>query len=200
MNKAQILEYLHEQIDIHVRCGYQSEDEVMETIEEQVRDEFRESGDGAVEPLLAEARQRMAVQKKKEETWTERTANDRLDVAFAALEARGIVALQDAGYTMSDGWSDVAEARDYPSDAWGATFFHRQDVERGVQGDGLNLAYGAFVEGDQHEPESIRLGHEICEVLRAHGVEVEWNGSINTRIQVLPFEWKKRRWTIAPPA
>ncbi|MEM7154223.1 MAG: hypothetical protein AAF799_15365 [Myxococcota bacterium] len=198
MNKAQLLEFLHEQIDIHVRCGYRSEAEVMETIEEQVRDEFRESGDAMVEPLLAEARQRLHVQKRREQTWSERTANDRLDSAFEALRGKGIIALQDAGYTMSDGWSDVAEAHAYDDDAWGATFFHRQDVERGVQGDGLHLAYGAFVEGDAHEPESIRLGHEICAVLREHGLEVEWNGSISTRIQILPFEWQKRRWTPAP--
>jgi hypothetical protein len=31
--------------------------------------------------------------------------------AFAELDRRGIIALQNAGYTMSDGWSDVAEKR-----------------------------------------------------------------------------------------
>ena len=46
MELAELLDYLREQIDIHVRCGYGSESYVLEVIAEQVRDELRDT-DGA---------------------------------------------------------------------------------------------------------------------------------------------------------
>jgi len=194
--------YLRESLDVAARCGYGREDDVIERFEEQVRDELRDldppEHEAELGAFMAELGRALTEQRAREKTWGERTHNDRIDAAFAKLRARGVVALQDAGYTMSDGWEDVHEARGEVDDAWGAVFFHRQDVERGVRGEGLMLAYGAFVGGDEHEPESLRLAREVCEVLGAEGVPCEWNGSLSARIQLPPFEWHKRRWTRAP--
>lgn len=191
--------HLKDSLDVAVRCGYGTEEDVLESFEEQVRDELRHAKIAEAEAKaelaawMGELHRALADQREREQSWTDRTHNDRIDDAFAKLRARGIVALQDAGYTMSDGWSDVHEARDEVDGAWGAVFFHRQDVERGVEGAGLMLAYGAFVEGDEHDPESLRLGAEVCEVLTAEGVPTEWNGSLRSRIEILPFEWRRRR-------
>jgi len=199
-------EYLEQSIDVAVRCGYGSERRVLERVEEQVRDELAYGSaklegaqlDAEVERFLQKTRNELVAHRQLEQTWTERTVNDCIDAAFAALEDEGIVALQDAGYTMSDGWSDVHEARDEVDGAWGAVFFHRQDVERGVEGGGLMLAFGAFADGDTHEAESLRLAARACEVLGAHGVDTQWSGSIKARVEIKPFEWRKRRWTTAP--
>ena len=45
-------------------------------------------------------------------TWPAVTDCDRLDQAFAALNARGIIALQNAGYTQSDGYGDISQSYD----------------------------------------------------------------------------------------
>ena len=45
----------------------------------------------------------------------------------------------------------------------------------------------------EHEAESLRLGGIVCEVLRQHGVTVEWDGTLARRIAIAPFEWRKRR-------
>jgi len=66
------------------------------------------------------------------------TVNDRIRRAFAELNKRGIVALQNAGMTMSDGWEDANETA--TSSTRGATFYHRQDLERAMHGEGLLLA------------------------------------------------------------
>lgn len=126
--------------------------------------------------------------------------NDRLDAAFDELNATGIVAVQGAGYTMSDGWSDVnaiatrlaeADAKKRPH---GATFFHQQDLERAVAGRGLLLAFGAYEDDDaKHDAASIAVGKRVCEVLNKHGVPTTWDESVEQRIAIPPFEWRKRR-------
>ncbi|WP_431732095.1 DUF6891 domain-containing protein, partial [Adonisia turfae] len=46
----------------------------------------------------------------EKQTWPEVTDCDRLDSAFAAINERGIIALQNAGYTQSDGYEDFLDA------------------------------------------------------------------------------------------
>ena len=47
---------------------------------------------------------------RAERQWPAVTDCDRLDKVFYGLHEQGICALANAGYTMSDGYSDVAEA------------------------------------------------------------------------------------------
>lgn len=121
--------------------------------------------------------------------------NDGIDAAFDELNATGIVALQCAGYTMSDGWSDVnhrASTRTPPP--WGACFYHEQDLERAVAGRGLLLAFGAYEDDDaKHEARSLEVAKRICEVLKKHGVATEWDGTVEQRIRIPPFQWSRRR-------
>ena len=39
---------------------------------------------------------------------------------------------------------------------------------------------------------------KIREVLAKHGVTTSWNGSVDSRIVIEPFEWRKRRWSDPP--
>ncbi|AKI98677.1 NusA-like protein [Archangium gephyra] len=198
--------YLREQVEAAVLGGYQNDKQVLASIEELARHELR---DGAqVEQLLEYTRRRLEEHRVEEASWTEPTVNDALDRAFEELTRQGILALQNAGYTLSDGWSvakDAAEKRFEP--IRGATFFHGQDVERGVLGVGLMLAFGAFEEDPaRHDEASLAIAREVRETLARHGIETEWNGSVGTRIQIPPFEWRKRRQsprarrTPTPPA
>ena len=53
----------------------------------------------------------------------------------------------------------------------GAVFYHTQDLERGVAGEGLMLGFGVFHEDNDGDLEgNARLGQEVCQVLAAHGV------------------------------
>ena len=193
MEISQLLNHLREHIDVRVRSGYGSDTDVLTRIEEQVRDELRNTDGAEVEGLLAEARAGLEQQRRRERTWAEATTNDHIDEAFDALAELGVIALQNAGYTMSDGWSDVAEAQLDQPDAWGGTFFHGQDVESGVRGGGLLLAFGAFADGPEREGESLRLAKMICEELNRCGVATKWDGTIRQRISIPAFEWRKRR-------
>jgi hypothetical protein len=120
--------------------------------------------------------------------------NDALDAAFDALGKEGVIALQCAGFTQSDGWSDANEEaakwRARGERPRGACFFHEQDVARAVKGDGLLLSFGAW-EGD-----AVEIGREVVSTLRAHGIDVVWGEEEGERIRVLPFEW----YRVGPPS
>jgi hypothetical protein len=192
-----IREHIARTLDVAVRSGYGSQDEIRTRLVEQVEDEFRErdadSIGAEVAHFEAALERAWTVQLEAEATWEPRTVNDRLDAAFDELRQRGVVALQDAGYTMSDGWEDIHDAAREIDGAWGGVFFHRQDVERAVDGGGLLLAFGAFVGGSEHEPESLRLAREVCDVLAAHDIPTEWDGTLDRRIAIPPFLWQRRR-------
>lgn len=110
--------------------------------------------------------------------------------AFAELRRRGIIALRNAGYTQGDGWADVAEHRQRAESAGeqprGGVFYHGQDAARARKGGPLRLAFGAFVDGPEHEAASVALAQEVTEVLRAHGFEVAWDGTVDQRIEIGP--------------
>lgn len=138
-------------------------------------------------------------------TWPAVTDNDRLDQAFARLSADGIVARQDFACCSSCAHAEIWDEVTDP-EAWrGYVWFHRQDTERAVAGDGLYLGYGARDE----EPSGLRrllgaraggdarggpvaIGREITQALLATGLPVTWNGKAETRILVDPFAWRRR--------
>ncbi|HSJ04724.1 MAG TPA: hypothetical protein VK956_19790, partial [Verrucomicrobium sp.] len=128
-----------------------------------------------------------------EVNWPEITDCDRLDEAFAELETRHIISLQNAGYTQSDGMEDVSSAwheRGHRSSGVvGYCFYHGQDLERAVMGEGLYLAFGD-INGDDSKGEAV--GETICSVLTKHRFKVEWDHTVKTRILVPVLDWKRR--------
>jgi hypothetical protein len=128
-----------------------------------------------------------------EKGWPDETTCDRLDSLFDDLNKNGIIALQNAGYTQSDGMSDITERYDElggeKSGVIGYCFYHGQDLERAVDGLGLLLTFGDIL-GD--DAKGKKIGEIIRDKVMEHGFKVEWDGSIKTRIQFAPFEWQRR--------
>jgi hypothetical protein len=191
---------LKEWVTTEVLGGFTKQKDLFADIEERTADEGVEE---IAPDLRKHARDLYAKRKTEEAKWKGATMNDRIDAAFEALNDAGIVAMQDAGYTMSDGWEDcnevareLDEAGDRPR---GATFYHGQDLERGVQDEGLMLVYGAYEEDDaKHDAASLAIAREVVATLERHGVKTKWNGKVETRIEIRPFEWKKRQFTKSP--
>ncbi|MCU0544747.1 MAG: hypothetical protein MUE44_21690 [Oscillatoriaceae cyanobacterium Prado104] len=149
--------------------------------------------------------------------WPNETDCDRLDAAFEMLNANGIVALHNAGYTMLDGFSEVdaviydggvmelCDAGYNISEVFsndtrviydrgreffkGYCFYQEQDLESAVKGDGLTLAFGDL---DDDAIETVKIGNSIKKVLEAHGFAIEWGGAPKERIRIPAFDWKRR--------
>ena len=117
----------------------------------------------------------------------------RLRAAFAALNAMGIVAIENAGYTQSDGWDDVNEVAGRLADSGkrprAGVFYHGQDAARGRRGEGFFLTFGSYAKRNA-DADSVAVGHIIVDVLKAHGFHPKWDGTISTRIHTGRFDWK----------
>ncbi|HUH84741.1 MAG TPA: hypothetical protein VLX85_09015 [Stellaceae bacterium] len=178
-----------QQLRTLVWSGFYEADEIFEIVTEY-EDEL-----GAEDAAWAESAIARAVEERRaaEKTWPAVTDCDRLDQAFAALESAGIIALHNAGYTLSDGTSDVSEAYHErggkSSGISGYCFYHGQDVERAVAGQGLDLAFGD-IEGDAAK--GVAIGRRIVAELTRQGLAVEWSGAVEKRLFIPLFDWRRR--------
>jgi len=182
-----------EQITRRVRAGFDRRDRIVEILCHEVyptgtlsEDDVSDAIDVAIRDLIAEAT-----------TWPAVTDCDRLDSAFAAINRRDVIALQNAGYTQSDGYGDFRAAlAEYP-DALrivGYCFYQGQDLERAVRGDGLYLAFGPR-DAKLEATVGIDVGRIIVDEVQRVGLAVEWNGTFKQRILLPRLTWQRRvRW------
>jgi hypothetical protein len=171
-------------------AGFYTRDDISEMVEELIED--LEEGDTVDEEMLRAALESEWEKKQAaEDTWSAQTDCDRLDHAFNTLNTEGIIALQNAGYTLSDGFSDLEEvlAQKGHEGIEGFCFYHGQDLERAVGGKGLMLAFGDL--NDDVEA-TIQVGNKIKRVLEANGFIVDWEGEVKTRIALPSIDWKRR--------
>jgi hypothetical protein len=184
-------------VRMHVRGGFMARDELDAWIDDAASDaasDAARAGEAGTADKLGELLMWVADDERAQLRTLVRPEpciNDRLDAAFAALAAEGIVAVQAAGFTQSDGWSEATAAaaalRAKGREARGACFYHEQDLARGVAGHGLWLTFGVF--GARDDAASLAIGRVIARVLGAHEVPFAWNETVAQRISVLPFRW-----------
>ncbi len=180
--------YILDSIHAWVWSGFYSPEEV-----DQMIDDILEA-DAHEQMLRAAVTPEFAKKLQAEPTWPAVTDCDRLNIVFAALDSRGILCLQNAGYTMSDGHDEANEQLSkQPSGRYfGYCFYHGQDLERAVKGGGLMLAYD-HVNGDV--PDKIKVGSAVKEELERNGFVLDWNGTSENRINIPKFDWKRRSKT-----
>lgn len=182
--------WVRDSIRCEVASGFYDEDSILT----RAMDSFEEELDPAVlrrevQRLLREA---LVEQEAAQRGWPARTDCDRLDDAFAALEADGVIARQNFTCCGTCGVAEIGDEIDAVLEAGqparGYTFYHMQDTERAAEGEGLYLNYGACEEG---EAAALAIAQDIVTQLTAHGLSVEWDGSFARRIAV-SLDWKRR--------
>jgi hypothetical protein len=185
------IEWVRDHIRRDVASGFYDEDTILTHAVEAFEEEF--------DPVMLRGtaqrflREEMAAHARDQQNWPARTDCDRLDDAFAALEASGVIARQNFTCCGTCGSAEIWDEIDAVGKAGGPTrgyaFFHMQDTERAAEGDGLYLNYGACEEGEEA---ALAVANDIVTQLEAHGLRTEWNGSWSQRIAV-PLDWKRRR-------
>lgn len=165
--------------------GYEPVDSIREiAFERAEEDGFTGDAEAFVDRLITE---QLAAKQAAERDWPAVTDCDRLDAAFAALEADGVVARQNFTCCQTCGHAEMQNAG-RSREVLGYTFFHQQDTESAVAGDGLYLAYGAR---DGRDAALEPIGHRVCAALREAGLAPEWDGTAASRIR-LPLRWQRR--------
>lgn len=179
-------------------------DDLRTTIREDVargEDDFEEIVESAVEyldgeeePETAEAAARaiaaeeFAAHAEAQRGWGDGPLDtDRLDEAFAELDAAGIIARADFTCCIICGFSEIYGEAEEGATPRGVVFCHNQDVNSAIEGGDVHLAFA----GDPSET-TPRIAAEIVETLGRHGLETEWNGDTDRRILVR-MEWRVRR-------
>jgi len=127
--------------------------------------------------------------REAERTWPAQTDCDLLDKAFEQLRRERIVALHHAGFNSRDGYDEVQDTlAEYPTVSFqGYCFYHSQDLDRVLDGNGLFLAFGGL-----GEVEASQIGQRVDGILREQGLETDWNGDAQTRILIPHMQWLRR--------
>ena len=192
-DRSAILEHARAALALRIRAGYESLDDVITVTLESVTDDVAvDEPEELAAAVRAIAVEQVARLRAERSTWPATTDNDRLERAFAALEAAGIVArenftcCQNCGHTEIE--DEIEATRSAGRAVRGYTFFHQQDTERAADGDGVLLAYG--VAGK--DVEAVEIGREVAGALRAAGLSVSWSGEVSRRIGV-SMEWRKSK-------
>lgn len=190
-DRDDLLDDMREQIRRDVAAGFYDEDEILRGAVEMYEGEI----DGSLaashaRQCLSEA---LAAHADEQKSWPVATDCDRLDAAFAALEAGGIISRQNFSCCGNCGsheiWGEIDSAKAEGGPARGYAFYHVQDTEAAVDGYGIYLNYGACDEG---EAAAVAVGNAIVAELERQGLTTDWNGSWDKRIGV-ELDWKRWR-------
>ncbi len=183
-------EYLEERLKVFVWSGFYQRDQILGYLSEDAEGEGEEI---SARDLARIVDNELAIKREAEKAWPDRTDCDKLDDAFAQLRATGLIALQNAGFTQSEGFQDCCQEYERlggeKSGVKGFCFYTFQDLERGVCGYGMDFGFGAT---DGQEKPSIEVGNSIVAALTEQGFEVKWDGTIDRRPRVVSVDWKRR--------
>lgn len=161
-----------------------------------ITDQFSEEAPVSEDGVRTAVRYLLAARRRQQESFGEVVTN--LDDAFAALRERGVAAEQAFSCCNNCGFDEIQEVADGPQWA-GFVFFHMQDAERLVETGETYLSYGMFwrhyktreefdamsgTEKDAYyEEQTLDLMRRVVvPVLRGHGMEVDWDGDLRTRV------------------
>lgn len=177
--------YVLDAIKAWVWSGFYSPADVDEMI-----DDILEGGEDE-DFLRAAVKPEFENKAEQEKLWPAETDCNRLDAAFSALETYKVLALHNAGYSMSDGHQEAFEVmQDRGKNNFiGYCFYHGQDVEHALAGHGLMIAYDSVT---NDVTEMLKIGEMVVSVLQTAGFEVEWDGNPQKRINIPNFDWKRR--------
>jgi hypothetical protein len=108
--------------------------------------------------------------------------------------AQGIIALHNAGFTKSDGYGEFLsflERHPDPDEVSGYCYYHSQDLDRALHGQGLNIGFGPRPDEDE-QTQGTKVRVKVANELKEVGLDVSWDGTFDTRILIPHFEWQRR--------
>jgi hypothetical protein len=187
----QALDDVREFIAQSVREGFECAHEIIENAQNWAYEKYgRDDVLPEIKRLTAEA---LTVHQAEQAGWGPTTDCDRLDAAFEALNAHGIVARQDFSCCNNCGFTEIwdeveKEEKDHPVE--GYVFYHLQCTERAIKTGQLLMAYGCVEE----DPKAfLGVASKIVAELRNSGLNASWGGTESHPIVVEGIVWRRRR-------
>ena len=116
-----------------------------------------------------------------------------LEDAFKRLAEKSIICVHNCGYDFREGVDDIYELylhlvnNDYSCE--GFCFYSFEDVEQAIEENILKLTFGDF---ERNEKKSLKIGKLVYQQLTDENLEVEWDETINSPIEIIDFIWDKK--------
>ena len=188
--KEAIKQQAIDQLELDIKFGFENELQLFESIREMFYDEADFD-----EPWLRKMISEKYLQHQNESiNWTHPSDFDKLVTIFDELINERIICLHNAGLTKSDGEGDCMEAIERVEElgikAIGFCYYHSQDLARAVDPEIHNLFLG-FDSPTQDDKEALFVANKIIDKLNAGGFETNWPGTVDQRIEIKNFYWKK---------
>jgi len=191
-NMSEDQQFIFDSIYTQVRSGFYSLEDIQTSIIEEIEDNGFEdeiSEDWAYEQIDNVYRELLSESK----TWESPTQTERLIAAFDELAQERIIALHYSGYTTEEGEYEVVEVeralRENNEKSEGYCYYHGQDLERAVRGEGLFIAFQKI--DNESDAVSKEIAKRVVAVLEKNGFKTEWNGKANSRIFLPSFKWER---------
>ncbi len=153
----------------------------------------------AVESMVDRAAKETAA---KRLNWPQTTDCDRLDKAFEALRASGLLAFQHfwcceacAARELVAMYAEGLEATPR-IESRGYVYYHAMDTERAAASGELFISFGSHLDLEDRETSdrverAVAIGTEVVEALAAAGLNTSWEGDEESPIEV-QIDWKRR--------
>lgn len=186
-------QFIFDSIFTQIRSGFYSLEEVQANIIEEIEDNGFED-EISEEWALNQIDKVNAAFLEESRHWVQPMETERLIAAFDELATKHkIIALHYPGYTTDDGEYEVAEIErtliENGENSEGYCFYHGQDLERAVRGEGLLISFQKV--DNESGSVSKEIAKKIITVLENHGLKTAWNGKASARILLPGFKWQR---------
>ena len=179
----ELIEELDYEIDLLIKSGFFSEDEIFEIIEDEFIDE---DVDLDLSYRIGERFSQLTEGLKTSDDFI------RLDSSFKQLTQKNIICIHNAGFDIEEGIQDSFELHTHiinnKLEVEGFCFYSFEDIETVIYENNLNIAFGDF---ELDEAKALEIGKIIAGCLKENGFSVRWNETVDEQIVIDDFEWKK---------
>ena len=180
----ELIDEINYEIQLLINSGFYSDDEILEIID----DEFIE------ENISSDLISELFLENKENIGDIEGDSDDFINLrdAFLDLTKENIISIHNAGYDIEEGIQDAFELfihlRNNKYSPIGFCFYSFEDIENVIEENTLSIAFGDF---EYDEKKGLEIAKKVAEVLKSHGFEIDWNKSVDERIEIKDFIWKK---------
>ena len=180
----ELIDEINYEIQLLIKSGFYSDDEILEIID----DEFIE------ENISKDILSKLFFENKENIGAIDVDSEDFINLknAFLDLTKENIISIHNAGYDIEEGIQDSFELfvhlRNNKYSPIGFCFYSFEDIEEAIEENNLSIAFGDF---EYDEKKGLEIAKTVVNVLKSYGFEINWNESVDERIEIKGFNWKK---------
>ena len=163
-------------IDLLTKSGFFSKEEILEILEEQF-----------IEYEIDFSEFNISLNDLNNENFSI------LEETFKKLTEKSIICVHNCGYDFTEGVEDIYELYFHLINngysANGFCFYTFEDVEQAIEEDVLKITFGDF---QKDENKSLEIGNIVYWHLSDANLDVNWDNTVNSRIEIIDFKWDKK--------